>query len=389
MKQCILKKGKEKALQNRHPWVFSGAIDQIDDGIVPGGIVQVLSSKNEFLATGYFNPHSQISIRILSFLDEVIDHKFFEKRITDALQLRSNWFKSDTDSCRIIHSEGDFLPGLIVDRYGDFLTVQFLTAGMDQFRDVIVKILSDKLKPKGIFERADAREREFEKLGSESKMIFGEEPPETIEISENSFKFLVNLREGQKGGFFLDQRENRKLIQSISEGRKVLNCFSYSGAFSIYASAGGASAVTSVDSSQPALNLAAEHFKLNKLSTPHKIVKQDVFEYLREDKSEFDLIILDPPAFCKSKHQIDQAARGYKDINLSAIKRITRGGFLFTASCSSFISPDLFQKIIFGAAKDTSRDLRIIQKTSHAIDHPISIYHPEGEYLKGLLCQIL
>lgn len=389
MKQCILKKGKEKALQNRHPWVFSGAIDEIDNNLTSGDIVEVFSSKKEYLATGYFNPHSQISIRILGFSNETIDQSFFEKRIEEAIQLRSRYFKPATNAYRLVHSEGDFLPGLIVDRYGEFLAIQFLTAGMDRLRGMIVEVLFHKLKPKGIFERADAKERELEKLDMKNKTIFGEEPPERIEILENGLRFFVNLRDGQKGGFFLDQRENRKLIESISSDKKILNCFSYSGAFSIYAARGGASEIVSVDSSQPALELAGENFKLNELGIPHKTVKKDVFEFLREDKSEFDLIILDPPAFCKSKHQIDQAARGYKDINLQAIKKLPKRGFLFTASCSSFISPDLFQKIIFGAAKDASRDLRIIQKTSHAWDHPINIYHPEGEYLKGLLCQVL
>ncbi len=389
MKQCILKKGKEKALQNRHPWIFSGAIDEIDNTLTPGDLIEVLSSKKEYLATGYFNPHSQISVRVLSFSNQKIGQEFFEKRIKDAIYLRSNYFKENTNAYRLIHSEGDFLPGLIVDRYGDFLAVQFLTAGMDRFRDVIAGILSEELRPKGIFERADAKERELEKLGSKNGVIFGEAPPEKIEILENGLRFLVNLREGQKGGFFLDQRENRKLIESVSSGRKVLNCFSYSGAFSVYGARGGALEIVSVDSSQPALELADENFKLNQLNVSHKTVKKDVFEFLREDKSEFDLIILDPPAFCKNKQQIDQAARGYKDINLQAIKKLSARGLLFTASCSSFISPDLFQKIIFGAAKDASRDLRIIQKTSHALDHPINIYHPEGEYLKGLLCQVL
>ncbi len=388
MKTCILKKGKEKPLENRHPWVFSGAIDQIDEDCQSGDLVRVLSADNDFLGVGYFNAASQITVRLLSFEDVPIDRLFLERRMDEAARLRELWFSdpAETNAYRLIHSEGDFLPGLIVDRYADFLVVQLLTAGMERFRSEIIDILSKRVPSRGIFEKSDTKERELEGLASRNERVFGEELPGLIEIRENGLRFLVDAKQGQKTGFFLDQRENRELVKSFSHGRKILNCFSYTGGFSVYAASGGALSAVSVDSSKPALEVAARNFALNGFQIPHGVISEDVFEYLRKVQSPFDLIILDPPAFCKSKPQIEKAARGYKDINLCAFKKLSKGGVLFTSSCSSFISPDLFQKIVFGAAKDAGRDVRILAKTSHPKDHPINIYHPEGEYLKGLLC---
>ena len=389
-RSVILKRGKDKPVRNHHPWIFSGAIDRVDDTLKAGDVAQVFSAGNEFLGSGYFNPSSQITVRLLRFDDGAIDADFFDERICRAVDLRHLWFPDPkmTNACRVIHSEGDFLPGLIVDRYADYLTVQFLTAGMDRWRDAILNALVNRLSPRGIFEKGDAGERELEGLPLRNQMLHGEEVPKKLEILENGLRFLADLREGQKTGFFLDQRDNRKLIGSLCAGKKVLNCFSYTGAFSVYAAAGGAKQVISVDSSKPALEMASEHFRLNKLETPHEIVCADVFEYLRKCEREFDFIILDPPAFCKNKHQVGNASRGYKDVNWQAIKRLSPGGLLYTASCSSFISADLFQKIVFAAAKDAGRDVKILAKTSHPADHPINVYHPEGEYLKGLLCQV-
>jgi 23S rRNA (cytosine1962-C5)-methyltransferase len=386
--RCILQKGKEKALLGRHPWVFSGAIDEIDDGFTAGDIVKVFDADGRFLGMGYINPRSQIAVRMLAFDDISINEGFFEKRIRHAVWLRQALAVSGTNVYRVIHSEGDFLPGLIVDRYGDYLVIQFQTAGMERWKDVIVPILAKEIPVRGIFERNDSEWREWEGLEKRVGRLTGEEPPDFVEVCENGLKFVVDIHGGQKTGFFIDQRDNRKLIGELSRGRRVLNCFAYTGGFTVYAARGEAAGTVSVEISEPAVNTAKVNLERNGLAgDQHVFVCGDVFEYLHESRQEFDLIVLDPPAFCKNKHQVLAASRGYKDINLFALKRLAPGGLLFTASCSSYMTPDLFQKIIFGAAKDARRDLRILGKTSHPGDHPINIYHPEGEYLKGLLCE--
>lgn len=388
--RCILKEGKEKPLEGYHPWIFSGAIDQIDDSFKPGDLVKVFSSQNRFLGIGYLNPRSQIAVRMLTFEDVTIDQAFFEKRVRNAVALRHQFvLNSETNACRLIHAEGDFLPGLIVDLYADYLVIQILTAGMERWRDMIIHVLQKELSPKGIFEKGDSEWREWEGLEKRIGRLAGEEPPDFVEIQENGLQFIVDIHRGQKTGFFLDQRANRRMVGSLARGKRVLNCFSYTGGFSVYAANGGALQTVSVDSSEPALNTARVHFEKNGLKPEdHTFEEADVFEYLRQTRQEFDMIILDPPAFCQNKNQVQQAARGYKDINLFAFKRIAPGGLLFTFSCSSHIEPDLFQKIVFGAAKDARREVRILAKTGHAMDHPVSIYHPEGEYLKGLLCEV-
>ncbi len=390
MIRCLLKKEKERPLEGFHPWVFSGAIDQIDDDHEVGDLVKVFSWDEKFLGVGYLNPRSQIAIRMLTFQDVLINSAFFQKRIQEAVSLRERFVSSQTNACRLVHSEGDFLPGLIVDRYADYLVVQFLTAGIERWRNEIIEILQKTLQPKGIFEKDDSEWRAWEGLEKRVGRLVGENPPDYVEIKENNLNFIVDIHGGQKTGFFLDQRDNRKLIGELSAGKRVLNCFSYTGGFSVYATKAGATQTVSVDSSEQALNTAKDNFKINGIDPAgHEFVNADVFEYLRSSRQEFDVIILDPPAFCKNKQQIQHAARGYKDINLFALKRLSKGGLLFTCSCSSYITPDLFQKIIFGAAKDARLEVRMLAKTSHAFDHPISIYHPEGEYLKGLLCEVV
>jgi 23S rRNA (cytosine1962-C5)-methyltransferase len=335
-----------------------------------------------------------------------------------------------------------------VDVYGDFLVAEFNTAGIDAWKPVIVKILQKYFPEHSIFERSDSDLRKWEGMKRSVGVLAGKEPPEAIEIEENGLKFGVDIKGGQKTGFFLDQRESREVVRGLSAGKRVLNCFAYTGGFSVYAAKGGAKEVVSVESSEPAVEMGRKNFERNGFGagsfTPllqrgeggdlepgqiplgpdshfplkegsqgrpnfrnaeidknwdgpplpkgearYKWAQTDVFDYLRTTKKEFDLIILDPPAFCKNKNQIQDAARGYKEINLQALRQLPKGGLLFTFSCSSYITPDLFQKIIFGAAADAKRDVRILKKISHAFDHPINIYHPEGEYLKGLLCEVL
>ncbi|HOW88075.1 MAG TPA: class I SAM-dependent rRNA methyltransferase [Candidatus Omnitrophota bacterium] len=387
--QCVLQRGKERPVRNRHPWIFSGAVDQIEEGFEAGDLVRVLSDKEEFLGIGYFNPKSQIVVRMLAFEDTPIDEAFFDRRISQAVETRKRFLPPDTNAYRLIHSEGDLLSGLVVDVYGEFLVVEFNTAGIDAWKPVIVKILQKHFPKYSIFEKSDSDLRKWEGLKRSVGALTGSEPPETIEIKEHGLLFNVDIRGGQKTGFFLDQCESREIVRGLSAEKRVLNCFAYTGGFSVYAAKGGAKEVVSVESSESAVQLGRENFEKNKLTQEQSVwAQQDVFDYLRATQKVFDLIILDPPAFCKSKNQIRDAARGYKDINLQAFKILPKGGLLFTFSCSSYITPDLFQKIIFGAASDAKRDVRILKKTSHAFDHPINIYHPEGEYLKGLLCEV-
>ncbi len=389
--QIFLKKDKEKPVRAFHPWIFSGAIDLVDDTCQPGDLVNVCAHDKSFLGIGYFNPKSQIAVRMLTFQEERIDSEFFKRRFKRSQEFRSSYLSQDTNCYRLIHAEGDFLPGLIIDRYDSFLVLQIQTLGMEHLKTLILEALKDSAPEiQGIYERSDSNARKLEGLEKSSKLLSGVEPPELLEVKESGYYFLIDIKKGQKTGFFLDQRENRKLIGSISNGKRVLNSFSYSGGFSVCAAKAGAKQVTSVDISKEAIELCRKNFERNNLSLEsHRFVARDVFDYLREDKTEYDLVVLDPPAFCKTKDQIPQASRGYKDINLQAMKRIIPGGLLFTSSCSSYIDPSLFQKIIFGAAKDAKRDVQILAKTSHPFDHPINVYHPEGEYLKGFLCRVL
>ena len=387
--QLILKPEKEKPIKGRHPWIYSGAIDQIDDDYKTGDLVRVYSAQKEFLGTGYLNPRSQIAVRMLAFTEGEIDRAFFSKRIDEAIELRRRFLPEKTNAYRLIHSEGDFLPGLIVDRYGDYLVVQFQTAGIERWRETVVSLLEEKVGPRGIYGKDDSQTREWEGLEKRVGLLKGGEPPDYVEIEEYGIKFIVDIHAGQKTGFFLDQRENRKLVGELARGRRVANCFAYTGGFSVYAGLGGATRVVSVETSERALNTARMNFEQNGLTQGgFQFEKKDAFDYLREVQETFDLIVLDPPAFAQSKDHLMKASRAYKDINLWAMKRLASGGLLYTSSCSSYVDPNLFQKIIFAAAKDARRDVRILKKTSHAFDHPINIYHPEGEYLKGLLCWV-
>ncbi len=429
--RVILKSGKEKPIQGRHPWIFSGAIDEIDDHYQTGDLVRVYSAQGEFLGTGYLNPRSQIAVRMLSFEEEAIDKDFFGKRLDEAIGLRKRFIlpspfplpagergkkeaslalgggegggEGGTNAYRLIHSEGDFLPGLIVDRYADYLVAQFQTAGIEKWKDVLLSLLEEKIRPRGIYEKDDTEAREWEGLEKRAGLLRGEEPPDYVQIQEYGIPFIVDIHTGQKTGFFLDQRENRKLVSRYAGGKSVLNLFAYTGGFSVYSALAGAEKVVSVETSERALNTCRENFKLNGLlGEKYQFIQENAFEYLRSphpslspgrgegggEGKNFDLIIVDPPAFAKSKDHIMQASRAYKDINLWALKRLRPGGLLYTSSCSSYVDPDLFQKIIFAAAKDARREVRILQKTSHAPDHPINVFHPEGEYLKGMLCLI-
>ena len=388
--RIYLKQGREVPALRGHPWIFSGAIERMDGASDSAGIADIFDCRKHWLARGVFNPASQIRVRILTWKDEPLDGDFFARRVSRALKLRENHLARAASAYRLINGEGDFLPGLIVDRYGDFLICQFLTAGMDRLKEAITASLSKVVSVRGIYEKSEGKVREEEGLGASVGMLGGSEPPELIEIEENSFKFLVDVRRGQKTGFYLDQRDNRQLLSVLARDAAVLNCFSYSGAFTIYALGGGARSVISLDSSRPALELAEQNLSLNHFAGDNaELLKGDAFSYLKESNGNFDVIVLDPPSLAHRRGDVEAAAGGYKFLNLHALKHLNAGGYLLTFSCSQHFSSDLFQKVVFGAAVDAGRRVAIVKKLGAPIDHPVSLHHPEGEYLKGLVLRVL
>ena len=390
MRHIFLKPGRERPVLNGHPWIFSGAIAAIEGDHESIGVADVLNDKQQWIARGLYNPKSQIRVRVLTWDKEPINRDFFSRRMAHALALRENYLSPTTTAYRLINGEGDFIPGLIVDRYNDFLVCQFFTSGIDFFKQDIVAALSDLVSAKGVFERSEGRVRDEEGIGPSVGILSGDAPPELIPIEENGHKFLVDVRRGQKTGFFLDQRDNRALLSALAHGQTVLNCFSYSGAFSVYALGGGANKVISLDSSKPALELAEQHLALNGFATAQsEILKADAFTYLKECDRSFDLVILDPPSLAHKRNDVSAATGGYKFLNLHALQHIHPGGLLFTFSCSQHLSIDLFQKVVFGAAVDAGRKVTILKRLGPPIDHPVSLHHPEGEYLKGLVLRVL
>ncbi|MCW8802951.1 MAG: class I SAM-dependent methyltransferase [Ignavibacteriaceae bacterium] len=392
MNSIILKKSADSFIKRKHPWIFSGAIEKVEGNPANGETVQILTLEKKIVGTGSFSPSSQIRVRIWSFdPEEKIDKDFFKRKITLAALLREKLIDtSKTNSYRIFNAESDGLPGLIVDRYADFLVCQILSAGVEFNKEIIVGILDDVFNPIGIFERSDIEVRTKEGLQPAKGLLRGTLPDDFIKVEENSLKFLVDVKSGHKTGFYLDQRENRELNSEFSKGKNVLNCFSYTGGFSVYALASGASKVTQIEASSSAIELSLKNIELNNLnSSLVENINGDVFEILRKFRDErktFDLIILDPPKFTESASQIQKASRGYKDINLLAFKLLNPDGVLFTFSCSGHISQELFQKIVADAALDSGREVKIMKQLTQSSDHPISTNFPEGLYLKGLIC---
>ncbi|NUM77846.1 class I SAM-dependent rRNA methyltransferase [candidate division KSB1 bacterium] len=385
-----LKPDRDRSVRRFHPWIFSGAVGRVDAGAEAGAVIDVLAADGVFIGRGLYNPNSQIVCRMLTWQDEAIDETFFESKLAAALRLRQRLFLSQdnhpTDSFRVVNSEGDGLPGLTVDKYADFLVMQISSLGMALRRTEIIAGLQKMLSPRGIFEKSTGTALLEEGLQPFVQVLAGEEPPPALRIQEHGLYFEVDIREGQKTGFFLDQRENRQWVAKLSAGRRVLNGFGYTGAFSVYAAHAGAESVITVDSSATALTLARQNFALNNVQVnDENFVAADLFRYLRAATKAFDFIILDPPAFAHRQKDVNNAARAYKDINLQALKIISPGGLLLSCSCSQPVSPDLFQKILFAAATDAKRAVRIIGQSGHAPDHPISIYHPEGRYLQAFL----
>ena len=390
MLRIILKKGRQVPVLRGHPWIFSGAIEQTEGNADAAGSVDVFDCEKHWIARGLFSAKSQIRVRVLTWQKEEIDGDFFSRRISRALSIRESVLSGVTNAYRIVNGEGDFLPGLIVDRYNEFLVCQFFTAGMDCFKPLIVDALSNLIAAKGIFEKSEGRVRDEEGIEPSVGVLTGEPPPELIAIEENGFKFVCDVRRGQKTGFFLDQRDSRAILSTIARDKRILNCFSYSGAFSVYALGGGAREVVSLDSSRPALELAERNLALNGFEVGgSELLKGDAFTYLKECDSVFDIIVLDPPSLARKRGDIDRATGGYKFLNLHALRHLRPGGFLLTFSCSQHLSIDLFQKVVFGAAVDAQRKVTILKTLGHPIDHPVSLHHPEGEYLKGLVLRVL
>jgi 23S rRNA (cytosine1962-C5)-methyltransferase len=390
----MLKKGREKSVRLKHPWIFASALERVPEGLEPGATVAIRSGEGEKFGLASFSPDSQIRARMWCWdEEEAIDRAFFTKRIERAIALRHLIGVSQTtNSYRLIHGESDGLPGLIVDRYDSILVIQILTAGIEAHRQEIIELLSQIEGCTAIYERSDVDVRELEGLNARKGLIWGEMPSDPIHVVENGLMFEVDLEKGQKTGFFLDQRENRALLQRYVAGKSVLNCFCYTGAFSAYAFAGGAQRVTSMDSSGPALQEVSRNLELNGFADREsELLEKDVFTELRkfrDSRRSYDVIILDPPKFAPTVAQAERAARGYKDINLLAFKLLNPGGVLFTFSCSGGISRDFFQKIVSGAALDAGVEARIVAQLSQGPDHPIALNFPEGAYLKGLVCTI-
>ncbi len=392
-----LKPGRDRPVRQGHPWVFSGAVAEVEGQVAPGEQVTVVAAEGEPLAVADVNPVSQIRARILSRdPDTVIDAAFWRARLAAAGARREALsFGAATTAYRLVNAESDFLPGLIVDRYGPYLVMQCLTAGMAGRRRQLAELLAELHQPAGIYERSDVPVREREGLEGVAGPLWGEAPPETVTILENDHRFLVDVRAGHKTGFYLDQRVNRALLGQprFVAGREVLNLFSYSGAFAVYAAAAGAGPIVNVDTSAPALTLAEANVGLNVPSRPDdEYLQGDVFQVLRHFRDvdrRFDVIVLDPPKFVHRRRDLDRASRGYKDLNWLALRLLRPGGHLMTFSCSGLVTPDLFQKIVFAASLDAHVDAQILAQLGPGPDHPVALSVPDAAYLKGLFLRVV
>lgn len=389
MAKAFIVKGKENHTEYGHPWIFKSDISHTDGEITPGDVVDVYSSKNKFMGRGFYNPQSQITIRMLTYEHEEINYEFLYNRISDAWNYRKQ--VADVNSCRAVFAESDFLPALVVDKFSDVLVVQTLALGIDRYKSEIVDILDQIIKPRGIYERNDVPVRQLEGLQMQKGFLKG--PFDTlVEMTENGVKFLVDVENGQKTGFFLDQKENRAAIEPFVKGVKVLDCFTHTGSFALHAGHYGAKSVLGIDISEHATKCATKNAEINGLDSVVKFQTANTFNILRDfyDNGEhFDTIILDPPAFTKTRNAVQGAIRGYKEINLRAMKIIERGGYLITCSCSQHVDSELFMDILYDAAADSKRKVRVVEYRSQAKDHPVLLASPETEYLKCAILQIV
>ena len=395
MAKLILAPGKERSLYQRHPWIFAGSVAHLDGRARSGDTVELVSSRGEVLARAAFSPNSQIRARVWTFnADEPIDHAFFKRRVAAAIARRTALPELQGQSgLRLIHAESDGLPGVIVDRYADTAVMQLTSAGADRWRAALVDALQREAGIERIYERSDSEVRGLEGLEPTIGWRFGSAPEGDLLIDEGGVRMQVDIVGGHKTGFYLDQRDNRRRLRELASGRRVLNCFCYTGGFSLQALAGNASEVISIDSSGPALATAQRNLALNPRlpATRAQWREADVFTELRDLRKAgelFDMVVLDPPKFAPSASHADRASRAYKDINLNGFKLLKPGGLMMTYSCSGGVGLELFQKIVAGAARDARRVARIVQRLQGSADHPVDLAFPEGEYLKGLLLQV-
>ncbi|WP_105901463.1 class I SAM-dependent methyltransferase [Vibrio gangliei] len=389
-----LVKGREKSLLRRHPWIFSRGIQKVEGKPQLGETVDVYSNQGQWLAKAAFSPQSQIRARVWSFEKEEINTAFFVKRLTDAQNMREAIIKRDgLTGYRLIAGESDGLPGITIDRYQDFLVCQLLSAGAEAKRDELIEALKQVFPTCSIYERSDVSVRKKEGLKERQGVLHGDTPPEVVVIEENGVKIQVDIQSGHKTGFYLDQRDSRQQAMKYVGGKSVLNCFSYTGGFGLYALKGNAAHVINADVSQPALDNAKANAELNGFDvTKAEFLNADVFKLLREYRdngTKFDVVIMDPPKFAESKAQLNGACRGYKDINMLAMQILKPGGTLLTYSCSGLMEQNLFQKILADAALDAGRKVQFIERFSQAADHPVDSAYPEGFYLKGFACHVL
>ena len=392
MSDVYLKPSRGKSIRNRHPWIYSGAIQRIEGSPETGEMVSVRAADGEMLAQGYLNRRSQIAVRLLTWgTQEPITPDFWRQRLQASIARRQTLAADpETDAYRLVFAESDGLPGLIVDRYGDYLVLQALTAGIDRRKGMLAEQLANLLKPRGILERSDVDVRAQEGLEPVTGLLWGEPPPKRVTIRENGHRFEVDLYRGHKTGFYLDQRNSRADLARHCANRSLLNVFCYTGGFSVYAAAAGAGQITNLDASRPALELAESNMALNGLPEPESW-QGDAFQVLRDlvrRDLQYDVVVLDPPKFAHSRGQLQRATRGYKDINMLSMRLTRPGGLLATFSCSGHMGGDLFQKVLFGAALDVGRPARIVERYAQGSDHPVLLSFPEGYYLKGLLLRI-
>ncbi|MDX2301601.1 MAG: class I SAM-dependent rRNA methyltransferase [Microscillaceae bacterium] len=384
-----LKSGREKSLLKQHPWVFSGAVERLPDA-QNGDMIQIHNHQGKLMGYGFYSPQSQITARIFEFTQQplILDKSYWMLKIQKSYQIRQAYVqKADTNAYRLLHAEGDFFPGVIIDIYQNCAVVQLLVKGTEKIYPQITEALQN-LGFEYIYLKTKDNSRFLEDLNLPGSWV-DDRVPKQVEILENGLNFYIDVEKGQKTGFFLDQRENRQLLRTYSFGKKILNTFSYTGGFSVYALAGGAKEVHSVDISKEAIALGDEIIRKNFDSqAPHQSYTEDCFDFLKRSSADYDIIVLDPPAFAKNKKAIPNASRGYISLNELGLRKLKPGGLLFTFSCSGSIDRDLFRKIVFTAAAEVKRNIRILHQLSQPLDHPINIYHPEGEYLKGLVLQI-
>ena len=382
----VLRKGKDKAVRNRHHWVFSGAVERFPE-FEDGTILAVRSWEGELLGHGYFNKKCSLTGRMVSFGTQPPLEAIGEA-LESAVRLRGLFAEETTTAFRLVNGEGDRLPGLIVDRYGDTLVIQVATLGMEKLKPRILDFLLEKFSPRSVYEKSSLPSRREEGLPDAEGLLHGEMPGR-VEIMEHGLRFLIDIVQSQKTGLFLDQREMRRLVGGLSRGRNVLDCFSYSGGFSVHALNGGARSVVCVDVSEKALEQSRENIRLNGFDPEgQQFIAHDVFQFLRDRDTGCDLVVLDPPAFAKKRTDVVQACRGYKDINRLAMQKMPPGSLLFTSSCSHYVDDSLFQQVLFQAASEAGRNARLLQRHRQAFDHPVNIFHPESHYLKGFLLWI-